>query len=135
LGLGGTVPTEALAYLARNGVKGRAFNSYDVGAHLIYELWPAIEVCMDSRNDVYGEALYREYRAALDGGPPLRAYLQKWSIDLVVATSKASLPPEFFYSLEQSGEWAPVYMDPLAVVFLRRTEAFKPLIARDEVRL
>jgi hypothetical protein len=99
---------------------------------LIHRLWPAVHVGMDSRNDVYGEDLYREYRAAFEGGAPLVRYLEKWSIDLVVVTNNVMPPFPFLYYFNNAEGWAMVYADPKALVYVRRVERFRGLIARDE---
>ena len=39
---------------------GKGYASYTAAALLIHRAWPDVLVAMDSRNDVYGEALYRE---------------------------------------------------------------------------
>ena len=65
-GVAANIPLAAVDFLARNGIAGNAFASYSHAALLIHRLGPAVKVGMDSRNDVYGEALYAEYRAALE---------------------------------------------------------------------
>jgi hypothetical protein len=132
LGIADNLPTMAVEYLQRNHVTGRVLNSYDAGGMLIQRLWPAVHVAMDSRNDVYGEALYREYREAFEGGPALDRYLQKWGIDIVVVTNNVPPPFPFLYYFETSDAWAMVHMDPRTFVYVRRNERFRDLIARDE---
>ncbi len=134
LGIARHVPLGAVSYMKKNGVSGRVLTSYDAGGLLIHELWPGVLVGMDSRNDVYGEDLYLRYRRAMEGGPALREYLETWSVEAVVVTSSVPPPMEFFSYLDRSGEWALVYVDARAAVYLRRLERFRDLIARDERR-
>jgi hypothetical protein len=131
-GIASNLPVGAVDYLARNHVQGRALNSYDAGALMIHELWPAVRVSMDSRNDVYGEDLYREYRAAFEGGPALEAYLKKRAVDIVVVTNNVPPPFPFLYYLENTDAWAMVYADARSFVYVKRNDRFRDLIARDE---
>jgi len=131
LGIAGNMPIGAVDYVERNGITGNCFPSYNAAAPLIHRMWPKVKVAMDSRNDVYGETLYREYVAALNGGAALESYLAKWPVDFFLITYGADRNPEFFRSLEKSPDWKLVYFDDRSVVYLRRTARFESIIARD----
>ena len=125
------MPIGAVDYIERSGIAGNCFPSYNAAAPLIHRMWPKVKVAMDSRNDVYGETLYREYVAALNGGSSLEAYLAKWPVDFFLITYGGDRNPEFFRSLEKSPDWKLVYFDDRSVVYLKRTERFRAIIERD----
>ncbi|HET9481166.1 MAG TPA: hypothetical protein VFP98_05365 [Candidatus Polarisedimenticolia bacterium] len=131
LGIAGNMPVGAVDYIARNRIGGRAFPSYNSAAILLHRMWPAVKVAMDSRNDVYGESLYREYTAALAGGEALASYIRKWDIEFFLITYGTDRDPDFFRYLDDSPEWALVYFDDRAVVYVRDIPRFHDLISRD----
>lgn len=135
LGIASNMPTGAVDYIQRNRITGRAFPSYNAAAMLIHRMWPEVTVSMDSRNDVYGEALYREYVAALAGGPALEAYLKKWQIDFLLITYGQDRGAAFFRTLDESPDWALVYFDDRSVVYLRNIPRFQAIIQRDRFEL
>jgi tetratricopeptide (TPR) repeat protein len=136
LGVGGSIPVAAADYLERTGVRGNGFNSYGSGAYLIYRFHPAVRVAMDSRNDVYGEALYAEYTRALVSAPDLERMLARidasflfieWTQSGIAATAQA------IHSV--TGGWRPVYFDDVAVVYLREYGPYATIARRDRYDL
>jgi hypothetical protein len=125
------MPIGAVDYIERNAITGNCFPSYNAAAPLIHRMWPRVKVAMDSRNDVYGETLYRQYVAALSGGRSLEGYLAQYPVDFFLITYGADRNPEFFRSLENSPDWALVYFDDRSVVYLKRIERIKAIIDRD----
>ncbi|HYV84426.1 MAG TPA: hypothetical protein VFB49_00795 [Patescibacteria group bacterium] len=136
LGVGRTIPVAAADYLERTGVRGNGFNTYGSGAYLIYRFHPAVRVAMDSRNDVYGEALYADYTRALASADDLAAMLARlhasflfieWPQSGIASTAQAirSVP----------GGWRPVYFDDAAVVYLSESGPYAALARRDRYEL
>ncbi|MGH9750008.1 MAG: hypothetical protein ACRD6R_08810 [Candidatus Polarisedimenticolia bacterium] len=134
-GLGRNIPVAAVDYLERNDVRGNVFNTYAAGAYLVYRLHPAVRVAMDSRNDVYGETLYREHGAALRDTGLLgamlarieaRAILLEWPMVGTVATAAA---------IRRLGGWRPVFFDDVAVIYLEEDGPFGELVRRDGYRI
>jgi len=117
-GLGPGVPVAAADYLARRHLDGACFNTYSAGAYLAYRFYPGLRIGMDSRNDVYGEALYADYERALREPAALAAMLDRlhasfvfidWAEPGMVATGptvRALNPP-----------WRPVYFDDGTVIY------------------
>jgi hypothetical protein len=136
LGLGRSIPVAAADYVARNGIRGNCFNTYSAGAYLAYRFYPAVRVGMDSRNDVYGEALYADYAIALSSADGLARMLARLDATFVflewpqshLATTAAALGAI-------PGGWRPVYFDDVAVVYLGEQGPYAGLAARDGFRL
>lgn len=135
LGIASNMPVGGVDYIDRNHITGNCFPSYNSAAMLIQRMWPQVRVSMDSRNDVYGEALYREYVGALSGGAMLDAYLRKWPVDFFLITYGADRSPAFFKFLDDSPEWTLVYFDDRSVVYLRSLPRYQPIIQRDGYEL
>ncbi|HYV18511.1 MAG TPA: hypothetical protein VFC25_05735 [Verrucomicrobiae bacterium] len=118
-GLGSGVPVAAADYVARRHLEGACFNTYSAGAYLAWRFYPGLRVGMDSRNDVYGEALYADYERALRDPAALQAMLDRlrasfvfidWAEPGMVATGQTvrALSPA----------WRPVYFDDGTVIYV-----------------
>jgi hypothetical protein len=130
-GVIGNTPVLAADYLEANGVRGNVFNSYGAGPYLIYRLYPSIRVAMDSRNDVYGEAIYDEYKKALVDPVALGALLQHLDAVAVVLdwVGGKNLPTARL--LRRVGPWVPVSFDDAALVYMRADGEARGLVDRD----
>ncbi len=83
-GLGGRMPREAVHYITEQGLEGAIFNDYADGAFLIYHLAPKVRPVMDSRIDVYGDELYREYFLCRRNPVTFFRYLNKYNVAMVL---------------------------------------------------
>jgi hypothetical protein len=83
-GLGGRMPYQATRFIADQGFEGTIYNDYGDGAFLIYHLYPGIRPVMDSRIDVYGSELAREYFASRDHPAKFFQYLNKYNVSLIL---------------------------------------------------
>jgi hypothetical protein len=120
LGLASGMPTRAVDFLAAHQVKGNAFVSYQLAALLIHRLYPAVKVNMDSRNEVYGEELFREYEGALQSPHAMQAYLARYPVDFFLLANEA-VSPELLKLLTDGEEWAAVYRDDQATIIVKRS--------------
>jgi hypothetical protein len=83
-GLGGRMPYQATRYIAEQGLAGTIYNDYGDGAFLIYHLYPGIRPVMDSRIDLYGSELAREYFASRDHPVKFFQYLNKYKVSYIL---------------------------------------------------
>jgi tetratricopeptide (TPR) repeat protein len=124
----------AAAFLDREGISGPMFNTYDLGANLLYR---GRKVFVDTRNVDYGYPfLQRLFEAANDkdvwNGLD-RDYRFTHAV-LWYAPFVESPPIPYVRHLEPDPAWALVYLDDLTAVYLKRTgEA--AAIARHQFRL
>lgn len=73
-------PVAAVARLRTEGLpSGRGFNPYEWGGYLEYAL-PGAQVFIDSRSDVYGEGLLRDYLTIITLAPGWRTLLDQYVI-------------------------------------------------------
>ncbi len=142
-------PSEAVGFLKREGVGRRLFNDVKFGGYLIWRRYPADRVFIDGRNEVYG-GLLREIFGALDSGPAWEALLDRFQIDSaflrypptlqrIVTPADDGRPARtseraFSVAHFPRERWALVYWDDDAMVFLRRSEEYRQVIARCEYR-
>jgi len=83
-GLGGRMPYQETGFISEQGLEGAIFNDYGDGAFLIYHLYPRVRPVMDSRIDVYGSQLYREYSFSRENPVKFFQYLNKYKVSLIL---------------------------------------------------
>ncbi|HZM70593.1 MAG TPA: hypothetical protein VFB95_09520 [Candidatus Cryosericum sp.] len=136
LGLGPKVPVGAADYMARSGIRGASFNTYGAGAYLVYRFYPDVRVGMDSRNDVYGEELYAEYRRALVAPASMREMVRRLDASFIfLEWSQQGMSVVARTIRETADDWRLVYFDDAAVVYVREAGPYAALARRDDYRL
>jgi hypothetical protein len=126
-----TLPAGAADYLAAHHVTGPIFNTYEQGGYLIWKLGPHARVFIDGRS--LSEAVYKDYNqilfntgsAADQVTGPREELLNRYGIQAVVMNtmdyvSGALYPLAIALANPISTEWALVYEDAQAVVFVRQ---------------
>ncbi len=131
LGLGRNIPVGAADYLESIGMRGGVFNTYAAGAYLVYRLYPSVRVGMDSRNDVYGEDLYRQYTRALADADALEALLRRLDAGAIVLEWPHQGMMTAAAAVHRLLDWTPVYFDDVAVVYLKTDGPWAQAAARD----
>jgi len=127
-------PEGAVPFLARHGIEGRIFNSYGFGGYLIWRRWPANQVLIDGRYDtiLFDETLLEAYRRAHQSPEALARITAAYDIQILVLDAEPVFQIPF---LRAHPDWARVYWDPIAEIFLRRGGRYAQLIERHEYRL
>jgi hypothetical protein len=107
-------PASALAYMEKNGLRGRTFHDYMWGGYIIWHA-PWMKTFIDGRTDIFETGgVLRDY---LDVGMLRNSLgvLDKYEIEYVMVKSESHV----VYLLEVSGQWRRIYQDSLATVFTR----------------
>ncbi|MDD5630121.1 MAG: hypothetical protein PHU21_13720, partial [Elusimicrobia bacterium] len=125
------LPDRAIRYLDENDVSGRMFHTYNMGGYLIWKAWPRRQVFVDGRNVEYGPGFIAQ---ALNWSRPevWKRLDEEWRFDYAVIGNSPGYSAEV---LDASPQWALVFWDDAALVYLRRTPANAALIRRDAYRL
>jgi len=134
IGVADAMPECAVDFIVRQRLAGHAFVSYAGAGMLIQRTTPAVKVNMDSRADVYGEALFREYLSAFRTPGGMQAYLRRHPIDFFLLEYRP-IYPSTITTLESSGAWSPVYYDDDWAILVARTPGNQPLIEREAFRV
>lgn len=119
-------PIKAVEFLQQNPISGRMFNNDEFGDYLIFAAWPAYQVFMDGRSDMYQEKIGRDYLRAAHGLPGWKNVLERYDITWVFFDTKSPLTA----LLEQQSEWHPIYSDPMATIFVQRIPQHSHLIVK-----
>ena len=133
-GPGAWLPQRAAEFVARENLPENVFNSYDEGGYLAWKLGPTYRDYIDGRAIPFGlEALPHEEQLlgeTLDSAD-WQKEADRYNINTVIlpigiGEIAFEQTPSFCYG----EKWAPVYLDELAIVLVRRTPANRPLIDR-----
>ena len=134
-GLGWWFPQRAAEFIQREGLPGEVFNTYTEGGYVTWSLGPERRDYIDGRGIPFGvERIERETQ------------LRQSAPDSALWTDEASrynintllLPVARYQGIQftrlkdfcNSRTWAPVYLDEVSAVFVRRTPENASVIAR-----
>ena len=123
-------PRGAIAFVTEHGLRDRMYVDLDLGCYLLWEGWPRYRVFQDARLPAYPH----EFHYALDHTPPAEwdALLSRYGVDAALVNfpginyRAGSFDPE---------TWALLLRTRDALVFARRTDGHRDLIARYEIPL
>jgi hypothetical protein len=110
-----TFPVEAAAFVERAGYRGSLYNHYDWGGYLMWRL-PALDVSLDGRNPVHGDARIWQSIRTWGGRPGWASDPELAAANVVIADINAALVS----LLRTDARFALVYEDGVAAVFVRR---------------
>lgn len=107
-------PVAATHFIRSQPPLGRMFNPFGWGGYLVNELYPAYQVSIDGRTTTYGtrNAAYLKTAYVQDGW---QSYLDALAPDFVIWPRGEP----FAQMLANRPEWARVYADPVAVIYVR----------------
>jgi tetratricopeptide (TPR) repeat protein len=130
-------PYKAVDFLFANGIKGRFFNDFNSGAYLIGRLAPNVKVFIDGRTELYGGDFFETYNRAWKGDTRLFDELaERYALTGAFLNSVyVPAPEDTIRHLYESPQWALVYFDYDATVFLRRIPENAVWIERFELDL
>lgn len=135
------VPEQALAYLDRIGAEGRVFNAFHWGGYVAWRDFPRRSAIVDGRGYVPPD-LVEEIHFARAYPQHLARLATVYGFDAAIvdypvyagARIEDVVGPDADRALT-SPEWALVYWDDVALVYLRRGGRFQAAIERDEYRV
>jgi hypothetical protein len=135
----GILPVDAAEFVKSSGMSGRMFNEYDFGGYLIWRLEPELKVFIDGREDVYVQpGIARDYSGRFRSCAAWQELVAKYGIDFALIKYPQSPPPAPELSLEKlafpRSEWALVYFDDLAVIYVRRNGKNDEVIRQKEIK-
>lgn len=138
-----TTPKFAADFIQRNGLKGNMLNSYESGGYLAWRLYPDIKTFIDTRGLNY--TVMREYSWIVTAAnsiyrpvlpqnkrPLWKRLLEHYNINLIVfyPYDVYGNIPDMIFRLLEGDEWAPIYYDTVACIFVRDTTANREIIKK-----
>ena len=130
-GHGWTAPVEAVRFLRAANFRGNLMTPFDAGSFVMWELYPAVRIGMDSRY----EAAYPE--GALERNVALYGGAEGWADMLAATDTDAVLVPvaaPLERMLRQDGRWSVLHRDAGYAVFHRTGRRAAPALPRGRTR-
>jgi tetratricopeptide (TPR) repeat protein len=128
---------QAADFLVDNGIGGNFFNDFNSGAYLLGRASPQVKVFIDGRTEVYGAQFYQTYTKIWKGdtrlfGEAINRYQLTGAFLNSVYVPAPAKTIRYLYELP---DWALVYFDYDAAIFLRDVPANRPWIDRYRIDL
>ncbi|MEI6207925.1 MAG: hypothetical protein WCP20_14170 [Desulfuromonadales bacterium] len=117
---------DAVAFMKREPVPGRMFNSDEIGDLIIYAAHEQYKVFIDGRLDMYGSKHIREYYKITGFSPGWEDILRRHGITWVIYDTDS----ELVRFLAGRQDWRLIYSDRVASIFVNNTPLYAGLIAR-----
>lgn len=138
MGLGLTFQSlESAAFFKEQEIKGPIFNNYDIGGYLIYALYPQEKVFVDNRPEAYPAAFFEDiYKPMQSNEEKWQIYSEKYNFNVIFFTHQEATPwgRQFLSQRFKDKNWALVYADSQAVIFLKNNSANEALIKKFQIR-
>jgi hypothetical protein len=122
---------QAAQFFKENNIRGPIFNNYDIGGYLIFHLYPGEKVFVDNRPEAYPSSFFKDEYIPMEEDDALwKKEEEKYNFNAIVFSYHDITPwgQSFLKSRLADPEWAPVYKDDYAIIFLRRNVANGDLI-------
>ena len=126
----------AAKFILQEGIRGPIFNNYDIGGYLIYYLFPRERVFVDNRPEAYSKDFFEETYVPMQQDEKVwRQVDGKYRFNAIVFHRRDATPwgQDFLIRKVRDPQWAPVYVDAYAIIFVRRVSANAGVIAGYEI--
>ncbi|HSW47915.1 MAG TPA: hypothetical protein VLG67_02435 [Candidatus Saccharimonadales bacterium] len=118
-----------------NKISGPLFNNYDIGGYLIYHLYPQ-KLFVDNRPEAYTADFFENRYKSPQENPKKWAELEKkYHFNSIFFAYHDYTPwaQTFLVKKIKDPDWAPVFVDQYAIIFLKRNKQNKNLISKYEI--
>jgi hypothetical protein len=122
----GRYPGKTMAFIRDNQLPPQLFSVYAWGGYELWRLYPEYRMFMDGRTHVYGADVLKDFLDVVAVSPRWQAVLDKWQVQTILALRSSPLTE----TLQAQGGWRLVFTEREAVVFVRETDANRPLLTR-----
>ena len=119
-------PGRTMTFIREHRLPARLFSVYAWGGYELWRLYPEYRMFMDGRTHVYGADVLKDFLDVVNVSPRWQVVLDKWQVQTILALRSSALTE----TLVAQGGWRLVFTEREAVVFVRDTDANRPLLAR-----
>jgi hypothetical protein len=108
-------PVGAVAFMQRNHLSGNILSTYAWGGYIIWHDVPPSKVFFDSFDERYPQSVQYDYMRFTTGGSGDTQVLDRYPHDYVLVPASSYLD----LLMAKRSDWAPIYRDPVCVLFAR----------------
>jgi len=127
---------QSAQFFKDQNIKGPVFNNYDIGGYCIYHFYPEQLVFTDNRPEAYSVEHFQDiYIPAQQGDEAWQNLDKEYNFNVIFFSHRDYTPwgQEFLISRVNDPDWAVIYFDSYAIIFLKRNQLNQPLINQYEV--
>lgn len=138
-GPGWWFPEKGAAFIEREKLPGRIFNTYDEGGYILWRLGEEYQDYVDGRGNPFGADGIKRSLELVQMSPNSADWqheAERYDINTIIVPLGRYFGVEEFPLLRQfctSENWRPVFLDETSAVFLRSTPANQELIHRLQI--
>lgn len=100
-------------------LRGNVYNSYDLGAELVYRAYPRLRPSIDSRIDSYGDQYFIEHESLLRDAEQMKRFVNKYDVTYMLLTAD-DFKTFIQQGTWQGGNWSLLMKDSRAVLLQRK---------------
>jgi hypothetical protein len=123
-------------FFKENKLTGPICNNYDIGSYLIFQLYPQEKVFVDNRPEAYPDTFFQnDYVPMQEDDEAWKRVAEQYDFNAIYfyLGDATNWGQEFLVKRIGDPQWAPVFADEYAIIFLKRNEKNKDLISRFEM--
>ncbi len=133
-GIGLLPRTESAAeFIRQENITGPIFNNYDFGGYLIFNLPAKEKVFVDNRPEAYPDSFFSKvYKPMQENQDVFKKVDEGYNFNAVVFYRNDITPwgMNFLKMIKSDPNWAPVYSDNYAVIYLKKNKLNQPIIEK-----
>ena len=134
----GLVPQNNIAaeFFKQNNIAGPIFNNFDIGSYLVYHLYPKERVFVDNRPEAYPASFFQDVYIPMQQSEDVWQQQSAFYNFNAIFFSHQDVTPwgqNFLVKRIGDAEWAPVFIDQYAIIFVKRNVLNKKLIEKHEI--
>jgi hypothetical protein len=123
-------------FFKEKGIQGPIFNNYDIGSYLIFHLFPKEKVFVDNRPEAYPASFFQEiYIPIQENEDAWQKLSEEYNFNAIFFSYHDITPwaQKFLINRINDENWAPVFADNFAIIFLKRNDLNKEIIEKYEI--
>ncbi len=127
---------QSMDFFREHNLQGRIFNNYDIGGYLIYHLFPERNVFTDNRPEAYSIYHFQDiYIPAQTNNTIWQEQDNIYDFNIIYFSHRdyTQWGQQFLIERVKDNNWAVVYYDPFAIIFLKRNDINKLIIDKYEI--
>jgi len=134
----GLVPenNKSAEFFKEKNIQGPVFNNYDIGGYLIFHLYPQEKVFTDNRPEAYSVSFFEDiYIPAQQNDSVWQEQMEKHNFNSIFFMHRDYTPwgQRFLIERVKDPDWAVVYYDSFAIIFLKRNDLNQSVIKDYEI--
>ena len=127
---------QSAEFFKEQDIQGPILNNYDIGGYLIYHLESEEKVFVDNRPEAYSVPFFEEIYIPLQQDSAIfKKQDEIYNFNAIFFSYHDFTPwgQNFLIERINDSDWAPVFADGYALIFLKRNELNQPIIEKYEI--